>query len=327
MDVVLFTDRKHADKQFTGVKRSRAYTVKVKTIGELKDFLKSVKVQTLLYIDAIGFKLDELRRTLTLLERNEYVRWGIIDHTEHIQDVADLFHRGCADYLPKAVLNAGVPAKRIKAVLAFKPFPDCSTLSEQTDFQAKGWKIAPNGWKDIKSGEEYTFCFLYVELDMMEEWKTKSGKAHMDDIQDIFRRHLERNFGPQGGKIWMWMNRGGVLLFPFDGKMCDSVLTAVRFVLNRTIISIEEYHYNTLITYTMGFHIGNTIYKSRGDTGELVADTLNFLFHFGKQFAEPGHLYCTEPVMPFIRPGLKGLFKKAGPFEGVSMFSTVLPKE
>ncbi len=327
MDVVLFTNRKNLDKQFTGVKRSRSYKVEVKSPDELKSFLKSVRKQTLIYIDAAVYKLDDLKKTIPALERNDFIRWGIIDQTEHLVDVSDLFHRGCADYLPKAVVTKGVPAKRIRSVLDFKPFPDSAAAPEQIDEKAMGWKIAHNGWKDIKSGEEYTFCFLYVELDMQEEWKTKSGKAHMDDIQDIFRRHLERHFGPLGGKIWMWMNRGGILLFPFDGKTCDSILTAVRFVLNRTIFSVEEYHYDTLITYTMGFHIGNTVYKSRGQTGEIVADTINFLFHFGNQFAEPGHLYCTETVMPFIRSGLKTLFKKSGAFEGVSIFSMVQPKE
>ena len=162
---------------------------------------------------------------------------------------------------------------------------------------------------------------------MVEEWKKKSGRAHIDKILDIFHRHIEKTFVPYGGKIWMWMNHGGLVLFPFNGENCTFLEACLRLVLNRRIISIEEYGYNTLITYKMAVHIGNTIYKTRGETGEIISDSINFLFHIGKKYAEKERFYVTESVKPFMPQGLAELFKQNGDFEGVKMYSLRLPKK
>jgi hypothetical protein len=77
----------------------------------------------------------------------------------------------------------------------------------------------------------------------------------------------------------------------------------------------------------MILHLGNTVYRSRGKTGTIVSDTINFLFHMGKQFSQRSHFYITAPVAPFIPDRLKKDFIPAGTFEGVKISKMRLPKE
>jgi hypothetical protein len=125
----------------------------------------------------------------------------------------------------------------------------------------------------------------------------------------------------------MWMNQSGLVLFPFNGESINAILSCIRLVLNRTIISAEYYPYNTVITYRMILHLGNTIYRTRGKTGTIVSDTINFLFHMGKQFSQRGHFYVTAPVVPFIPEQLQKVFIPVGTFEGVEISKMRLPKE
>ena len=181
------------------------------------------------------------------------------------------------------------------------------------------------GWKNIRSGKEYTFVFLYVEIDLVDEWRKKSGKAHMNEVLTAFHTHIDREVGRLGGKVWMWMESSGLVLFPFDGESIPMIEAGMKLILDRTIISAEYYTYNTLITYRMAIHVGNTVYRPRGDTGTLVSGTVNFLFHLGQKFLKPGNFLVTETAAPFIPEGLADCFRPAGTFEQTKILRMRLP--
>ena len=325
MNVFIFTSKPSIRKHFFPLEKARTVSCTFKSPEELQSFLKEPPSPCVLYIDISTVPDSLWRKALHAAHNTPGLRIGIVDSAGSIEDIGGLFHRGAVDYLKKPLLQAGITSRRIKDVLTFSPV-DEAAQNNTTGVMNKEWKIAPGGWKEITSGQEYTFSLLYIELDMVEEWKKKSGKSHIDAIQKTFHDHTENVFSPLGGKIWMWMDHSGLVLFPFDGTSCAPLIACLRLILNRTISSIEIYQYNTLITYTMALHIGNTEFKGRGKTGGIISDTINFVFHIGKQFAEPGHLYVTDTIVPFIHKGLKDTFVRAGTFEGKEMFALRLPK-
>lgn len=327
MDIILCTDNKKTMAWFAPLERSRKYTLTVCSPEDLADFLKKSNSRYLLYLDLSSFTVDEWEKQFKLLVRKETLRLAVVDPKHVVTDPGALFHAGAVDYLSRRVAESDITVKRAEAAAALKPFPENENHEDHVLLQKDKWIPAVNGWKDIREGREYSFFMLYLELDMLDEWKKKSGATHLEDIQEIFHRHIERTFTPAGGHIWMWMNTGGVVLFPFDGTRCPCIEACLRLILNRRIISIEEYGYNDLITYTMAVHLGNTVYKTRGDTGEIVSDAINFLFHVAKKKARREHLYVTENVLPFLAPGLKELFHDDGTFEGVKIFTSRLPKK
>ena len=317
MDIQVFSDDSSLRKCFDPLNRSRTYATEFKGIDELKTSLKEISSPTVIYLDITSYSDEERRRLLKSLAKLTILRFGILDPHKKAADIAELFHLGAIDYIDAKI--SSVDATRIRSALSIFTFDEEEETGNKI-VQNTEWILSGSTWKGIKSGQEYTFCFLFVEIDLVPEWKEKSGQAHLDQVVASFRKHIERHLEPLKGRIWMWMDLGGVLLFPFDGKKCDSILTCTRLVLNRTTISAEEYDYNTEISYRMVLHIGNTLYKTRGKTGTIISDSINFLFHLGQKYADSGGLYLTEPVFNFAPSGLQNTFISAGQFEGIDIY-------
>jgi hypothetical protein len=140
-------------------------------------------------------------------------------------------------------------------------------------------------------------------------------------MQSAFHDMIESHAGRYKGKIWMWNEWKGLLLFPYDGKECEASVLAIRLLINRLILSIEGGPYHTLLNYKIAMHIGSTVYQERGNTGTIVADDINFIFHLGSKYAEPNRLYMTSQVRDTIHSDLQILFQPEGQFEGQSIYT------
>ncbi len=327
MEIVVVSSSKEMKKYFASIERSRKYAISFVLPNNLQKIIRREPDERLLYIDIAGFSETDFKKKLTALEKKSQFRFGIIDEKNRTNDIADFFHRGAVDYLDGRILKSGIETKRITKVLEYRPFTHGSTSDSGLRVKRKNLKIAEKGWDEIKNGTEYTFWLLYIELDMIDEWKTKSGKAHIDDVQNIFHRYIESHLNPVGGRTWMWMNQGGVFLFPFREGSREPVLTCVRIILNRTLASIEEFGYNSTITYKMALHVGNTVYRDRGHTGHIVSDTVNFLFHLGQNHTREKQFYLTSSAYQYVPEGFKQLFCRMGDFEGEIIYSMKLPKD
>ena len=70
--------------------------------------------------------------------------------------------------------------------------------------------------------------------------------------------------------------------------------------------------------------IGNLTY-ARENVGSVVSDSLNSIFHLGRDFAQRGHFYATDEVLRFGHPALKDYFLDAGHFEGRRILRMRMP--
>ncbi len=335
MKVLLFSDKKTTIQQFAPIERSKTYSLSVHTLSELKEIVKSEGKEDLYYLDVTGMEDNEREKVLRYLKKQwkeKGLCYAVVDGKDALADPAALFHDGAVDYIGKDLLKEKISTKRINAVVEY--IADTANMIEEST--KAGTKIAGTksnyilsgpGWKKVKAGKEYTFCFMYAELDLHSDWQKKSGKLHLDKVGTEFHSLIEKTVAPLEGKIWMWNDFSGVVLLPFDGSSCDALLSAFRLILNRSIISTELFRYQILMSYRIALEIGNTVYHPRGNTGTVISDTVNFLFHLGKKFAKPGNLYLTDAVTPYIPEGLKACFLPAGAFEGREITRMLLPME
>lgn len=261
--------------------------------------------------------------------------WGIVDTRSRIKDVGSLFHKGCCDYIDTNRLDS-VKVKRLKQVTDFHTQRTSSLAQVPAQTHASGQapvsasQTAPQqrkgkyakysaefskNWKNVIPGREYVFCFMYIELLPSKEWSKKAGDSHQEQMQNAFHDMIDAHTSAYNGKIWMWNEWGGVVLFPFDGKRCEAAVCATRLLLNRVILSIEGGPFHALIDYKIALHVGTSSYKERGKTGTIVSDDVNFIFHLGAKYAEPNRLYITSQVYNSIQSNIYTLFKPQGEFE------------
>ena len=315
MKVVVFTSKKALAAKLDSLNRSRLFEFAVEDPSRLGKKPGGISEKRLYYLDSSHFSDKEIGKILRAYQGSEMVRIGIIDQSAIVPDPAQYFHQGVVDYIGKPLIQAGIDAQRIKKAVEYCSFSEETPTSTPIRPSFQEWILSGNTWKNVRSGQEYTFIIMFVEIDLIDEWKKKSGRDHLDEVKATFQKHIQQEISQIGGRIWMWMDMGGLILFPFDGQSCDPILAGLRFILNRTVISAEVYRYHTTISYRVALHIGNTMYKTRGNTGTIVSKSVNFLFHLGHQFAEPGNFYLTEPVTGFIPEGFRDCFTPAGTFE------------
>lgn len=241
---------------------------------------------------------------------------GYIDSKGSLIDIAGLFHQSAADYIGKALLKDGVEVKRLKSVIEYGETLLPVVEEEVITAAQKDYILSGDSWKGIKSGREYTFCFMFIEMDNQRELKQSFGAQNLEKVINKFHDYIAHIVAPINGKIWMWMDFGGLILMPFDGEKCDAILASMKLMMYRGIFSVEDFDYDMIFSFRIALHIGNTIFESRGDTGEIISDSINSIFHLGQKYAKPGNLYLTEDIKKFIPHGLEKNFLDDGTYEG-----------
>ncbi len=332
-EIRIFSDDEGLRDLFRGINRSKYYRTTFLTWEEW-DGARTEHEEKLLYLDITGRDLRWLRERIREID-DDGIDWAVIDPQGVVEDPAELFHMGACDYLPPSQLTDRIKTARLHRVIVYRRAVPPGTHTAESDSVQQAapmfdesnspkqaeW-IIPSGtdWSSIRKGKEYSFYFLYIALLPGEEWSVKTGEANRQQIQNQFEQAVRRWVTPDQGKIWMWTGWGGVVLFPFAPAYSQPVITASRLILNRPLISIEDIKADTLVDYHIALHVGNTVYNPRGDTGELISDDINFIFHLGKKKMEKNSLYVTETAYPQVPKRMQGLFIEEEPFEGRSLY-------
>ncbi len=183
---------------------------------------------------------------------------------------------------------------------------------------APGFAAALSGgdWKGMRSGHEYVFSLMFIEMDNQDTLRREHGSEALAKFQQIFHDTVAGIVAPAQGRPWIWSEFGGVLLFPFNGDRCDAVVTCFRLMLNRKLLAIEMYDFDLLPSFRIALHIGATTYHARGQTGRIVSDSVNTIFHLGQKFTQAGqpvHDRDGDAVHPCRHPPV---LRARGPLRG-----------
>ena len=172
-----------------------------------------------------------------------------------------------------------------------------------------------DGWADIVSGQEHSFAFLFVEVDDAEELKKRHEPENLAGAMATFREFIERMVKQHGGRLWMWSRFGGLGLFPLHERTPFAPLCGLRILLSSVFYDYEESILPGRLSFRMALSVGTTVYKE-GDTGRIVSDAVNSIFHLGRRFTGPGQFLITADAYELVPPPLRVFFQAAGSYEG-----------
>jgi len=318
MKTYIYSKTKAVKDCFEAIKIKKDEIIDIRNPEDILSDLKSLHATEMIYCDISSY--DEKNQNKVLKALCEIKKYGIIDPKAQLEDSAQLFYNNASDYIGKNMIKNGIKAQRLRQAYDYKFLDDKENILIPEDFILSG-----ANWKEIKSGKEYTFCLMFIELDDLRELKKQTGASIITEMVDDFQNFINQVIAPHNGKVWMWMDYGGLVLLPFDGENCSIIMSCIKLIMNRKMLNAEFFGYDIEMRYRIALHIGNTVYKKRGDTGEIVSDSINSIFHLGQQYAEPGNLYMTDYVTQFIPAGLRSLFVEDGEFEGRNIHRMRLP--
>jgi hypothetical protein len=336
MRIHLFSNGSQAARAFRYLKRSRRYLV---TVRESEDPVRAAmeapdcEEGDFLYVEVTGYRADELVSIARRLRRTARCPFGLVYAGDGVQDAPRLFFAGASDVLDPAVLERGVTVKRMDEVLRFLGRVDSDgprrIQAEETDRMeevplgaepAGPYILSGSDWNEIEPSHEYTFWLLFAELDHVQEYAEHSTEAHTEEVAVAFRKHLLAAVSPYQGRSWIWKRFGGLILFPFDGERCRPVVPMMRLLFNRALANVEAYPLKSELSFRLALHLGNTVYESAGKTGDIVSETVNFIFHLGQRHLEPGELAVTAEAFSFVPDTLRPLFERTASLEGHAVY-------
>lgn len=320
MRILVLTGNRHLVERFRIRKQKGVVSaVEFGRHDELGRLLAGGESPVLCYVDLSTADERTVSRCLKALAAREDCAYGLIDPGRKVRDVARTFHEGAVDYIDRQTLQEGVDMARLRRVRGYLQEAQPALLEQAASAARKqrtaGYLLTGSDWSSVVPGREYTFCMMFVELDGKEQMEKKYGPRNLSLALASFRSYVDGFVKSFGGRLWIWYSFGGLVLFPFSGDNCPALTCAFRLALFRHFYDIEGSHFPNFLSFRVALHIGNTHYVET-NTGNVVSDGLNAIFHLGQQFAEPGGFYATEDVVRFGHPALQPYFVDAGLFEG-----------
>ena len=122
----------------------------------------------------------------------------------------------------------------------------------------------------------------------------------------------------------MWTRFGGLALFPLGDGDSPAPLCGLRILLSRIFYDAEVSLLPWPLSFRMALTVGSTVYLE-SDTGGIVSESINSIFHLGKRFASPGQFLLTTEAAALAPAPLQGYFVPAGTFEGRRILRMLQP--
>ena len=323
MDLLIFSDNSRAHDYFSTFRRNKFFSGPVYySLNELKKRVNLAEIKnipTLIYLDRSTLSEEETGSLFRFLTRKCGIYWGLIDPQNQTRDIGALFQQGGADYAGSSVIQDGISLKRLKGVQKYLQEYRKVIIDNPPDKGQAGIlnNLIPvkQGWREIVPGKEYTFFLMYIEMDGKSEMEKKYGPSNLAVALNSFRDYVESSLQPYSGRLWIWSRFGGIVLFPFSPDNNGFIYSAFRMRLFKELYDVEGSLFPNFISLRIVLHAGNLVYVKE-NTGQVISDTLNSLFHLGQKYAEKGNLYVTEEVFQYLPVGLKDYFVPAADFDG-----------
>ena len=308
------------------LKRSLGVNEKTSWIEILPHLPKGYKSteEDQVYLDISELSPPVIKKTIAVLQKCAPF-WGIVDLKGEAPDPAAYFFEGASDYITPVLINKGLDKKRFEA--AFSSFKkkkgSGSVESKEKSFsKAPGVKLGTEvfkGWKSVRSGKTGSFFFLFVSLSGKEDLVSQLGERTFIVLKNRLRDTLQQRLLESEALHWMETEGNSLFLIPPTAANCKAAIEAVlKIILNKRLISAEKLGLSFPVDFTFALHYGQSVFQAPGKTGNVISESINYIYHLGMKKADSGRLTISGDVPEEAIPApLLDLFSPAGVFEGI----------
>lgn len=170
-----------------------------------------------------------------------------------------------------------------------------SSGGEGAKFLSSGIKLPSSGlfpgWKKMQTGMSMPFYLLYCSVEGKTSLDERFNEKIVAEINKRFIEWLQDNL--TGSDCLLWMNTGRDCLFLIPPKArCveEAIKACFNMLISAPLFTLEVLDLTIPVNFIFALHYGTVKYKPPGQTGTVVSDAINFVFHLGAKKAELGRL-------------------------------------
>ena len=180
------------------------------------------------------------------------------------------------------------------------------------------------GWKKMQSGMSVPFYLMYCSIEGKTPLDSRFNEKTVAAIHKRFVEFLKDNF--EGSEALLWMNTGREYLFLFPPKQKSieiGIKACMNMLISAPLFTLECLDITIPTNFIFALHYGTIKYKPPGQTGTVVSDAINFVFHLGTKKAELGRLTISGELPGVSIPKqFQDCFISSKDFEGRKIFQT-----
>jgi hypothetical protein len=168
------------------------------------------------------------------------------------------------------------------------------------------------------------FYLLYCSLVGKTSLSSRLGEKNYSQMHQRLLLYLYKNLQEAEGLAWMDSGKDCLFLLPPKAKSAElAVAACMRMLISAPLAVVETLNLSVQANFVFALHYGMVNYKPPGQTGTVVSDAVNFVFHLGAKKAEPGRLIISNEIPDGTVPkALEDCFFSAGVYEGREVWHT-----
>lgn len=286
-------------------------------LSELDDLMTNPSADEIVYLDAGSFNRKTWEEIIPRLSAGQRMNWAVVDRGQVLPDPAAVFHAGGLDYAGRDSPDGFISDKRIDAVMGYAESrlqadrPSNSRHHNQRQRQA-----VFSGWDQLAEGKEYEFLMLFIGLCDADGLHTRLGDTRFAKLKASVVSVAETLASERDGVVWI--SDGQCILELFRADSATRVVTScIRILANMELVSYEQLRLDQETVY-LSFSLcrASVPWQKPGNTGTIVADSINYIYHLGRKFTPPGVIDLVDDLVASLPPRIAECVISVGSFEG-----------
>lgn len=306
MKIILLSRSKALEKLFSGVDLTR------RNPTELDPDSLPWGAGELIYLDLASIPKRQNDSWLKSLSETKGLCWAIIDRTRVLADPACLFRRGAVDYLGVGACEGLVDQARLDQIQAYAERLD--NHSARVLRNPASTTCFP-GWEGLTEGKIYELCAFYVGIWDADGLRTRLGEPRFLRLKSAVLGLVNSILQEHGGLLWISDDQSFLALFPPE-LASQLVVSAMRILVNMRLISFEQLRLEQEVgSLYFCLRRCELPWQKPGQTGTVVSDALNYMYHLGRKFTPPNTIDLVDDLAETLEPRLRACFSGVGSFE------------